>query len=198
MHFLRHTAHLIVIFSTLATTKVVATTFKANDSVANPIMQMPEDIRRTPRVRIAVEIQPFKKAIMRGIDGKKKIQFLKSEPLKRMLRARIKETNHFYLDDWHIQTTPVAWDKSTKVLSMKLKYYKQFGQVSKVEEFVGENIVKGYLTGSDGIYMLNGQSERLFKNKNGDPVIKVTAGISLNQASQVATSAQQTGEKTVR
>jgi hypothetical protein len=198
MLFLRHTAHALVIFSLLSTTKLVATTFKANDSVDNPMMQMPKDIRRTPRVRIAVEIQPFKKAVMRGIDGKKKIQFLKSEPLKRMLRARIKETNHFYLDDWHIQTTPVAWDKSTKVLTMKLKYYKQFGQVSKVEEFVGESVVKGYLTGSDGIYLLNGQSKRLFKNKSGDPVINVTAGFSPKQASEVATSPKQTSEKSIR
>lgn len=198
MLFLRNKVNTLVIFALLKTTAIFATSFKANDSVDNPIMQIPKDVRTTPRVRIALEIQPYKKVVMRGIDGKKKIQFLKSEPLNRVLRARIKETNHFYLDDWHIKTTPVGWDKSTKMLSMKLRYYKQFGQVSKVEEFVGESIVKGYLSGSNGLYLLNGQSTRLFKNKNGEPVIKATAGVIAKGDQPVAKSFQKNKGKVVR
>lgn len=146
----------------------------------NPMMQVAgkDDQKRVARVRIALDLRNYEKIVVRAQNGQQRFQYRTVDPLKRVLRARIEETNHFYVDGWHVETIPQSWSKASRILTVKMRYYKRYGINQELEEFVGEHLLKGYLTGKDHLYVLRGQAKSRFTDKFGNPIVEVVAGVS--------------------
>lgn len=148
-------------------------TFKKVDS---KFLRNPKAIQKTARIRIGVKLNPFEKIVVRNKSGKRKISFKKAVVLKNYLRARFDKVNHFYMDEWHVQTRPVAWDKDTKKLSMELSFYKRYGDDRSLEDYVGQVKVDGVAQGSNYIYNFETHKKMVFRNKHGHPILDVEVG----------------------
>lgn len=135
------------------------------------------------RVRIAVELQPYKKFAVIERDGKRKVAFKPQKPFKQMLRAKIDQPNHFYLKGYHIETVPLSWDKKFNQYRSKINFYQTYG---KVEEMIGSLIIKGSLSGKNGLYVLVGNSKKEFRNKTGQTILRASIGLPATQRPAVS------------
>lgn len=142
----------------------------------NSKVRIPKQAPRIARVRIPIELTSFAKFNLRDQLGRMRVQFRPVKTKKHVLRARIETPNHFYVGDWHIETVPVAWSKKEKLLTLKVRFYKRYGNHKKLEEVVGDTQVKGLLEGEDFLYDFLGKKVVKFTNPLRHPVLTASIG----------------------
>ena len=99
-----------------------------------------------------------------------------SRVLRHTLRAKVLTQNHFYIDNLHVQTTPIKWNRVNGNYGIKITFYSKFGTTGEVEEKLGSLIVRGTLKGKDGLFILHGLGKATFKDKFSKPKLGVVAG----------------------
>ena len=115
MGLLKSILIMFTVFALTATASAKGTekleTFK---NVDNPFLRTPKKLNKTARIRVGMRLNPYEKIVVRDTSGKRKVSFKTSLPLKNYLRARFDKTNHFYMDQWRVETRPLSWDKQRK------------------------------------------------------------------------------------
>ena len=102
--------------------------------------------------------------------------FEKLLTLKHILRAKIEKPNHFYVGDYHIVTEPFVYSKIHRRLGMRLSFYQRFGTYKQLEESIGQMEIRGDLRGKGPIGHFVGYSQKIFKDKKGQPILEVQLG----------------------
>ncbi|MEZ4743118.1 MAG: hypothetical protein R3B45_11850 [Bdellovibrionota bacterium] len=128
------------------------------------------------KVRIGLRLTPFRKVVYATKNGQTLTKYRPDPMLARTLRARINKVNHFFFDEFHVETKPLNWSKEKKILKMRLKINRVYGPYGKVEEKLGHIDITGRLTGQDGLYVLEGVGRGRFVDKRKNPVVDVVAG----------------------
>ena len=139
-------------------------------NTGDTFVRLPKTAKKVARVRLGLQIVPYKKLVVTGKDGVNRIGFAKNRAIKRNLRSRIEKTTHFYVDRWHVELEPSSWDKTSKKLKYRIRLYKQYGNSRELEEQIGSIDVEGILVGSRFVYSFEGQGSVKFKNKSGQPI----------------------------
>lgn len=125
------------------------------------------------RMRLGVTITPYKKYMVKNRMGKIEGIFKTLTPLRQNLRARVDRNNHFYVDEWHIETKPIAWKKATREIKVQFKFYRQYGKDRHLEQYVGTAVAAGKLVGQDFIYDFTGKQSVKLSNVLAEPIIDV-------------------------
>lgn len=156
---------------------------QAKESILSPInpgkdtfVRLPGTDKKVARVRVGVELVPYKKILVTQKDGKQKYSFAKSSAIKRNLKSRIDRITHFYIDRWHFELKPLTWDKNSMNLKYQARLFKQYGTRKELEEQVGSIEVSGVISGKRYLYNFDGQTRVKFTNKLGQPIIDVMIG----------------------
>ncbi len=175
---------LLLFFS--LTQSSLATTFDLGDTM----VRLPKKPQKEARVRLGVKIIPYQKVIVKDPYGVNQIRFMKAKAILRNIRTQISKSSHFYISQWHLETVPVFWNKTTRQLSYEIKLYKRYGSRRELEEFIGSIKLSGLLEGSKFVYNFMGKNEVRFKNKNGYAIADLTLSppLGLNKAVDVARS----------
>lgn len=143
----------------------------------NPLIELPGEKKAGAQVRIPIELRPYEKILSHKPGSElKQIEYRVIKPLRHVLRARIERTNHFYFDDWHIESVPVRWSKAERTLEVNLRIYKQYGESKELEEFIGSLKVAGVLQGENGTYTLSSNASQRYHNKHGQPIVELNVG----------------------
>ena len=142
----------------------------------------PEPLREnhTRWVKIGLTLTPYVKNPKRKTGGGKEAAGAKAKRGKTeryTLRAKLNKSNHFYLGDYHVQTTPLFLEKRSGRYGVKVRIYGKFGAMGQVEEEIGSLDVDGLLQGKGPIYVLKGAARRKFHDKLGKPLLLMTAGL---------------------
>lgn len=124
------------------------------------------------KVRIGLRLTVFDPITQNSTGPKMKV----SRVLRHTLRAKVLTPNHFYIDKFHLQTTPIKWNRINGNYGVRITFYSKFGRNGEVEEELGSLVVKGNLKGKDGLYILHGVGKETFKDKFGKPKLGVVAG----------------------
>jgi hypothetical protein len=148
------------------------------------------ETKNTPRVRIPIVMKSWSEIDATGIDGKKIKTKIPAKPVSQVLRARMEQTNDFYIGDWRVQTTPQKWLKSTNQFQVKLEVFRRFGENGQIEESMGYTTLTGLLEAeSDNLFVLNGTARRSFRDRNGKPLLEFEAGKAApNEGKPIAVS----------
>jgi len=129
------------------------------------------------RVRINLRMTPWK--ITTGTDtaGAQRAIHLAQQPLTHTLRARLDKTNHFYFGEWHIQTTPIRWTRTSRRWAVRLDVARRYGSWGQLEENLGSMEVAGVLQEQgDRLFLLNGIAKKRFNDRMGQPALEIVAG----------------------
>jgi hypothetical protein len=125
----------------------------------------------------------------RDPDGKSRRTKIAGKPVSQVLRARIERSNDFFLGDYRIKTTPVRWLKRSHQYQVKIELFKRLGEDGTLEESLGSVTLTGVLEKQDdGLYVLNGSARRLFRDRSGDPLLDLDAGMHAPAEKQTAIS----------
>jgi hypothetical protein len=141
-------------------------------------VRTPETAPRAARVRILVKFTEYDKLLIKNDQGTVRTEYRAVRTRQHTLRARIERNNHFYVGDWHIETTPIAFAKETMKYSVSLHFSKKYGVGWDMEEYVGRTAVNGTLAGKDFLYDLIGANSAKFFNSQGNPLLDVEIGIN--------------------
>jgi hypothetical protein len=128
------------------------------------------------RVRIPLTLRPYRKLVYAAQNGQTKVKYKRDKEIKHTLRARLDRVNHFFLSEYHIESTPLSWKKETRKYKLRLTVYKRYGAYGKIEESIGQIDVAGFLTGKTNLFVLNGLAEKKFIDKNSNPIVDIIAG----------------------
>ncbi len=128
------------------------------------------------KVRIGLRLTPYRKIVSQSPSGEMQVTFRPDKVMKHTLRARIDRANHFYIGDFHIETSPQSLVKKARLYTVRLTVYKRYGAYGKIEEMLGYLDINGKLKGEKGLFVLHGSNSIRMKNKNGEPVVDVVAG----------------------
>ena len=129
------------------------------------------------RVRIGLRLTPFKKIITRQQGGHVESRFIQSEPLRHTLRARVNETKHFYVGNWHIETVPQKWIRKIKRYEVELRIFERYGDYGQLEESIGKVKIAGTLEEQDrNTDVLVGVAKQRLRDRSGNPLLDVVAG----------------------
>lgn len=132
-----------------------------------------------PRVRIGLRLTPYGKTVVKDSKGIPQESYVAREPIRHTLRARLNKVNHFYMGEWHVETSPKHMIKQTKGYVVTLRIYRRYGAFGQLEEHVGSVDLAGTLDPqSDTIYVLNGIARQRLRDKFGFPYLDVVAGYS--------------------
>ena len=131
------------------------------------------------QVRVGLRLMTFISAKTQNLKGDIKTITRPGDEIKRTLRARINQQNHFIVGDYHIESIPLSFIKQTGQYSLRLRIAKRLGNYGDVEESVGSVDVQGKLeriSGNQGLFVLKGASAKQFNDSMGRPILKVVAG----------------------
>jgi hypothetical protein len=131
------------------------------------------------QVRVGLRLLSFISAKTQSLKGDIKTITRPGEEVKRTLRARMNQQNHFIVGDYHIESIPLSFIKQSGQYSLRLRIAKRLGNYGEVEEAVGSLDVQGKLeriAGNPGLYVLKGASAKQFNDSMGRPLLKVVAG----------------------
>lgn len=128
----------------------------------------PED--KVARIRIPLTIRGFEKTPANDSPGARSV-VIGRRPKQFNLRARLDRPNHFYFEDWHIETTPRS--HSGRVI-VKLSLSRTFGEDRELEEHVGDLTLDGGMVRLEpGLFLFQGRSSAKFTNRSGDLAAEV-------------------------
>ena len=129
------------------------------------------------RVRINLRLTPWKMTSGTDAEGGQRPIHLAQQPINHTLRARLDKTNHFYFGEWHIQTTPIRWTRTSRRWSVRLDVARRYGSWGQLEENLGSMELSGILQEQgEKIFLLNGIAKKRFNDRMGQPALEVVAG----------------------
>jgi hypothetical protein len=132
----------------------------------------------TQRVRIPLTLKTWNDVETRATDGSSRKSRIAGKAVAQVLRARIERANDFYLGDWRVQTTPVRWLKRSNQYQVRLEVFRRHGDAGQLEESLGSVTLTGVLDKQDdGLFMVHGTARRIFRDKSGEPVLDMEAGM---------------------
>lgn len=141
-----------------------------------PDMSTP-DSSTSQRVRIPLTFKSWSLVETKDRDGKSRKSRIATKPLTQVLRARIERANDFFLGDFRIKTTPIRWLKRSNQYQVKLEIFKRLNLDGSLEESLGSVTLTGVLDKQDdGLFVLNGTARRLFRDRQGEPILDFDAG----------------------
>jgi hypothetical protein len=131
----------------------------------------------TSRVRIPVVFKGWTEVDTTGVDGKPMKSRIPSKPVSHVLRARMEQSNDFYVGDWRVQTIPVRWLRHSNQYQVKIEVFRRYGEAGQLEESMGHTLLTGILEPqADGLYLINGAARRSFRDREGKPLLDFEAG----------------------
>ena len=131
----------------------------------------------TNRVRIPVVFKGWTEIDTTSVDGKPIKSKIPSKPISHVLRARMEQSNDFYVGDWRVQTIPVRWLRGTNQYQVKLEVFRRYGEAGQLEESMGHTILTGILEPqADGLFLIKGTARRSFRDRSGKPLLDFEAG----------------------
>ncbi len=135
--------------------------------------------KKNIQVRILLQLEPQKQVNIKSLSGKNVTVFRPTDNLVHMIRTSVTETEHFYIDGWHIENTPLSFDHLSSLYSSKLTFYKVYTQSSsQVEELWGSTIITGRLEKQDkDFYNLIGENTSIIFNQDNTHQLNIIAGI---------------------
>lgn len=149
----------------------------------------PLETPSSQRVRIPMTFKTWTDVETRDPSGKMRRTRIAGKPISQVLRARIERSNDFFLSDYRIKTTPVRWLKRSNQYQVKLELFKRLGEDGAIEENLGSVTLTGVLEKQDdGLFVLNGSARRLFRDRVGDPILDLDAGMHAPLEKQTAIS----------
>ena len=129
------------------------------------------------RVRIGLHLTPFKKIITRQANGSSETRLMPGEPMRHTLRARLNETNHFFIGNWHVETVPLSLIRKTRHYQVRINVYERYGDYGQLEENLGSVTVSGVLEPQErGTSLLVGVGKQRLRDRFGNPYLDVVAG----------------------
>lgn len=132
-----------------------------------------------PRVRIPLTIRGFEKVPASDSPGAREVM-LGKRARQFNLRARLDRPNHFYFEDWHVETTP---EKRQGRVVVKLSLSRTYGENRDLEDHIGDMTVAGdLLRQSAGMYVFKGRSSAKFTNRSGELAAEVRVNEEANPA----------------
>jgi hypothetical protein len=135
---------------------------------------------QAPRVRIPLTIRGFEKVLSSNSPGAREVM-LGKRARQFNLRARLDRPNHFYFEDWHVETTP---QKQLGRVVLKLSLSRTYGENRELEDHVGDMTVAGdLLRQASGLYVFKGQGAAKFTNRSGELTAEVRVNDERNPAS---------------
>jgi len=96
--------------------------------------------------------------------------------IHRIFRAKLKTRSHFYLDNWHISTKPIYYNKLNGKYSINITFFKLSKKKQGVEKKFGTLTLQGYLKGKKPFYLFSPKTKKIFRNKQKKPLIRVVCG----------------------
>ncbi|MFK7873682.1 MAG: hypothetical protein AB8C84_11055 [Oligoflexales bacterium] len=140
----------------------------------------------TGRVRIGLKLTPYELVTVQNKTGAIQQKYLPKSVLKHTLRAKLDRPNHFYVDGFHFQTTPLSWVSQTKRYKVRVDMMTS-SQKAQVEEPVGSIVLQGVLkpAGKKGLWVLDGVATARLKDKVGHPLADVQLGHQSQEPSKV-------------
>ncbi len=150
----------------------------ASSSLYNSPEDPNAEFSKAQRVRIPFTFKTWNDIETRGVDGTTRKARVAGKSTTQVLRARIERSNDFYLGQWRVQTTPVRWLKRSNQYQVRLEVFQRLGDLGQLEESLGSVMLTGVLSKQDdGLFMLNGTARRIFRDKNGEPILDIEAGL---------------------
>lgn len=143
--------------------------------------------------RFKIHLQPYGQVVTKDRDGRKKLKQVPLRPIEKVFRARVGKANHFYVEKFHFETSPVAWTADIKKYDSQLKIYKRFGPYNEVEEYLTSLDFSGLLTKTtaklsrqnDKMYDIEAYASKEYRNKEGQLMLKIKvlppSGISIQK-----------------
>jgi hypothetical protein len=127
----------------------------------------PED--KVARIRIPLTIRGFEKTPANASPGAPSV-LIGRRAKQFNLRARLDRPNHFYFEDWHVETTPRS--HSGRVI-VKLSLSRTYGENRELEDHVGDMTLDGGMVRLEpGLFLFQGQSSAKFTNRSGELTVE--------------------------
>ena len=163
-----------ILFSVFAASGMAAEqgnlqTINTGHSPLTDVRAEAEDVR----VRIPLKLTAFEQIIVKNTAGQRRYEHKPLAATRYNFKATIDRANHFYVGDWHIETTPEKWDHASKQWTVSLNFFKRYGADQELEENVGKMALVGRLNGKDNLYTFEAQGAQTFRDKNGQPLLQV-------------------------
>lgn len=132
-----------------------------------------------PKVRMGLRLTPFHRVVTKRPDGTSETRFVLGEPQRHTLRARLNQSNHFFVGEWHVETVPTRWIRKTQRYEVKLNLFRRYGAFGQLEENVGSIELAGTLQEQpDHVFVLLGVAKQRLRDKSGNPYLDVVAGFA--------------------
>lgn len=133
----------------------------------------------TAQVRILLQLEPQAQVSIKTVSGKDLHVFRPTDNIVHMIRGSINQTENFYFDGWHVENTPLSYDKFSNLYSSKLTFFKIYNKdSSQVEELWGSTIITGKLEKQDkDFYNLVGENNSVIYNQANTLQLNIIAGI---------------------
>ena len=138
----------------------------------------PQAAPRMARVRIRLKLTEYDKLVIKNEQGVTRIDHKAVRTVQHILRARIERTNHFYVGNWHVETIPVSFDRTTLKYTAALRFSRKYGEGWDMEEYVGRVELNGTLAGKDFVYDMIGNNTAKFFSLKGEPLLDVEIGVN--------------------
>lgn len=157
------------VFPLMAVEKGNISGFVTGDSSLTDVKASDDAIR----VRVPLKMTQFEQIVIKNQDGIRRVEHKPLQPVRYNFKATIDRSNHFYLNDFHVETVPVKWEHDSKEWTIAVHFYKRFGEGQELEELVGSMDIKGKLDGANKLYTMKAKGKSEFKNKQGYSVLAV-------------------------
>ena len=128
------------------------------------------------KIRISITITSFKKIKVERYDGESKTGYFPEKKILRNLRADMYKSNHFFIEKFHIEHKPMAWDKKNNKYTSQMKFYKRYKNSFDVEEKIGTLKLSGNISKQGKFYHFDSNIKQKFTDKFNKPVLEVDIG----------------------
>ena len=170
---------LMLILSGVKSELAIANNLKGAPAInSNGSTKMPYEFKAqnntksVKRVRIPLNIIPYKKVVLQNQFGQNTTKYVRNTLITQTLRSRVDRPNHFYIQDFHIETHPQKFNNVTKQYDVRIIINKMYGANNQLEEQLGFLDLSGQLQGNGDIYNLAATATKKFKDKSGNPIVE--------------------------
>ena len=128
-------------------------------------------------LRIFLKLIPYTKVAFLKNNHHKDYLVRQLNSLNHILRANLKETNNFYISNFHIETIPETIDLKTNKYQLKMRFFSILDDSIDFEELIGFVTVKGILyKDKEQVFNLYSNISHTFVDKDNTPLLTVHVG----------------------
>lgn len=166
----------LVVFGSLTASPVIAVEkgnlsgFNTGDSALTDVVQLSSD---AIRVKVPLKMTVYEPIVVKNQEGIRRVEHKALAAIRYNFKATIDRSNHFYVNDYHVETIPQKWDSVTKDWTVEVNFFRRYGEGQELEEAVGSMTVRGKLDGARRLYTLQGKAKHTFNDKSGKPLLSV-------------------------